>query len=97
MKRLLIIALLISANVFSQNKKLTVESNISAVTVFSSGAQILRTASASVLPGKTEIIFTGLSNQLEQQSLQLSADATITLLSVQAVKDFTSQRKLESD
>ncbi|GAA4728726.1 DUF4139 domain-containing protein [Flavisolibacter ginsenosidimutans] len=38
-----------------------------------------------------------MSNQLEQQSLQLKADAAITLLSVQAVKDFTSQRKLEAD
>ncbi|RYZ30573.1 MAG: mucoidy inhibitor MuiA family protein [Chitinophagaceae bacterium] len=73
------------------------ESSIAGVTVFSSGAQILRTANVSVLPGRTEIIFNGLSNQLEQQSLQLKADATITLLSVQAIKDFTSQRKLESE
>lgn len=82
---------------FAQPKKLTAESNISAVTVFSSGAQILRTATVSVLPGKTEIVFGGLSNQLEQQSIQLKADAAITLLSVQAVKDYTSQRKVEAD
>ncbi|HET7896306.1 MAG TPA: mucoidy inhibitor MuiA family protein, partial [Flavisolibacter sp.] len=74
-----------------------VESTIAGVTVFASGAQVLRTASAAVLPGRTEIVFSGLSNQLEQQSLQLKADANITLLSVQALRDFGSQRKLEAD
>lgn len=85
------------SNVFAQIRKLTVESSITGVTVFSSGAQIIRTANISVLPGRSEIVFNGLSNQLEQQSLQLKADANITLLSVQAVKDFGSQRKLEGD
>lgn len=82
---------------FAQPRKLPIESSIAGVTVFASGAQILRTATAAVLPGRTEIVFSGLSNQLEQQSLQLKADANITLLSVQAVKDFGSQRKLETD
>jgi hypothetical protein len=81
----------------AQPRKLTVESTISGVTVFASGAQILRTATAAILPGRTEVVFTGLSNQLEQQSLQLKADANITLLSVQAIKDYSSQRKLEAD
>jgi hypothetical protein len=85
------------SGVFAQNRKQAVESIITGVTVFSSGAQINRTATVSVLPGRTEIIFNGLSNQLEQQSLQLKADANITLLSVQAVKDYGSQRKLEGD
>jgi hypothetical protein len=85
------------SSVFAQNRKQAVESIITGVTVFSSGAQINRTANVSVLPGRTEIVFNGLSNQLEQQSLQLKADANITLLSVQAVKDYGSQRKLEGD
>jgi len=97
MRGLFFLALLSVLNGFAQSKKITAESNIAGVTVFASGAQILQTANVSVLPGKTEIIFNGLSNQLEQQSLQLKADANITLLSVQAIKDFTSQRKLEAD
>jgi hypothetical protein len=81
----------------AQTKKAMAESSIAGVTVFSSGAQIMRIATVPVLPGKTEVVFSGLSNQLEQQSIQLKADANITLLSVQAVKDFTGQRKLEAD
>src|SRR5215207_254017 len=97
MRGLLFIALFVTSVSFGQLKKLTAESSIASVTVFSAGAQILRTANVDVLPGRTEIIFSGLSNQLEQQSIQLKADANITLLSVQAIKDFTSQRKLETD
>src|SRR5215207_4659455 len=97
MRGLLFIALFVTSVCFGQSKKLTAESSIAGVTVFSAGAQIVRTANVAVLPGRTEIVFSGLSNQLEQQSLQLKADANITLLSVQAIKDFTSQRKLETD
>lgn len=97
MKGIVLLFLLSSLTAIAQPRKLTVESSIAAVTVFASGAQILRTANAAVLSGRTEIVFSGLSNQLEQQSLQLKADANITLLAVQALKDFTSQRKLEAD
>jgi hypothetical protein len=82
---------------FSQPRKVNSETEIQQVTVFSSGAQIQRNANVSVLPGRTEIVFTGLSNQLDQQSLQLKADANIVLLSVQTVKDFFGQRKIEQD
>lgn len=96
MKRLMLPLLIVfSVNSFSQSKRLNAESSVAAVTVFSAGAQIQRKATVALTPGRTEILFTGLSNQLEQQSVQLKADANITLLSVQAVKDFTSQRKLE--
>jgi hypothetical protein len=82
---------------FSQARKINTESAIQNVTVFTSGAQINRVANVSVLPGRTEIVFNGLSNQLEQQSLQLKADANITLLSVQTVKYYFSQRKIEQE
>ncbi|RYZ50352.1 MAG: mucoidy inhibitor MuiA family protein, partial [Chitinophagaceae bacterium] len=97
MRGLFLLLALASFSAYAQPRKLTVESNITGVTVFAAGAQILRSANAAVVPGRTEIIFTGLSNQLEQQSLQLKADANITLLSVQAIRDYSGQRKLEAD
>ncbi len=97
MRGIFLLLALASFSAHAQPRKLTVESNITGVTVFAAGAQILRSANAAVVPGRTEIIFTGLSNQLEQQSLQLKADANITLLSVQAIRDYSGQRKLEAD
>jgi hypothetical protein len=93
----LLILLLVSGFSYCQVRKVNAESIVQNVTVFTSGAQITRVANVSVVPGRSEIVFTGLSNQLEQQSLQLKADANITLLSVQTTKDFFNQRKIEQD
>lgn len=93
----LLLLIIVCNSSFSQTRKLNAESFVQEVTIFSTGAQIQRNATATVQPGKTEIIFSGLSNQLDQQSIQLKADANITLLSVQAVKDYSSQRKIEQD
>ena len=97
MRKYCLLCLLFPLFSYSQTRKLNIESHLSAVTVFAAGAQISRTASANILPGRTEVVFAGLSNQLEQQSLQLKADANITLLSVQAIRDYGSQRKLEAE
>jgi hypothetical protein len=89
------LAILVCNNTFSQDRKLKVETAIQNVTVFSSGAQIERVSSVNIQSGRTEISFAGLSNQLDQQTVQLKADANITLLSVQTTKDFLSVRKIE--
>jgi hypothetical protein len=81
----------------TQSKAVTAESSIQNVIVFSSGAQIQRAATVALAAGRTEIVFPGLSNQLEQQSLQLKADASVTLLSVQVIKDFTGQRRIDQE
>ncbi|MFL5742185.1 MAG: DUF4139 domain-containing protein [Flavisolibacter sp.] len=82
---------------FSQPRQISIEPLVQEVTIFSSGAQVHRNAVLNILPGRTEISFTGLSNQLQQQSVQLKADANITLLSVQTIRDFLGQRKIELD
>src|SRR4051812_32254851 len=94
---ILSLVVILHMTAISQPKHVSSESVIQLVTVFSSGAQILREATVAVTAGKTEIVFTGLSNQMDQQGLQLKADANITLMSVQTEKDFFSKRKIESE
>lgn len=74
---LIFLMLLLNFAAFAQLKKIQAETAIQNVTVFSSGARIERSATVSILPGRTEISFAGLSNQLEQQSVQLNADANL--------------------
>lgn len=98
MKQLLLILLACSCLVLhAQVRKVSAESAIQQITIFSSGAQVQRMANVSVQPGRSEISFAGLSNQLEQQSVQLKADANITLLSVQTTRDFFGERKVEQE
>jgi hypothetical protein len=81
----------------AQLRKIPAETSIQNVTIFSSGARVERSASVSILQGRSEISFTGLSNQLDQQSVQLKADANITLLSVQTTRDFLNDRKIDQE
>lgn len=89
--------LLFNTGAKSQAKKIVAETSIQNVTIFSSGARVERLSSVSIPAGRSEISFSGLSNQLDQQSVQLKADADITLLSVQASKDFLSSRKIDDE
>ena len=78
----------------AQIKTISAETSVQNVTIFSSGARVERMATVSIVPGRSEISFSGLSNQLDQKSVQLKADADITLLSVQTTEDFLSERNI---
>jgi Domain of unknown function (DUF4139)/N-terminal domain of unknown function (DUF4140) len=97
--RIIIIGLILltSIRAFSQVRKLNSETTIQHVTIFSSGASIQRTASVNIQFGRSEISFEGLSNQLDPQTVKLKADADIILLSVQASKDFLTERKIDQE
>jgi len=94
---LFITTAIVSVTTYAQNRKITAETTVQQVTIFSTGAQVHRIANVAVPVGKSEINFSELSSQLQQQSVQLKADANITLMSVTTTKDFFVQRKIEQD
>jgi hypothetical protein len=55
---------------------------IDKITVFTEGAQITRTAHADLPKGKTELVFTELTPNLEPQSIHIKGDGNFTVLSV---------------
>lgn len=59
-----------------------VKSEIKEVTVFLSGAQILRTTGFTVPTGVSEIVFSGLSSEINPQSIQASGIGSFSILSV---------------
>ncbi|WP_375561488.1 DUF4139 domain-containing protein [Bernardetia sp. OM2101] len=85
-------AFLPSSFVFSQSlNSQPVTSKIESVTAFRSRAQITRLAKANLKTGKNEIIFTGLSPKLIENSFQLLANSSqVTIFSVQPT--ITSRR-----
>ncbi len=77
---LLTLAAILWHNAFAEPVK--VDSKISHVTVFLKGAQVTRTSTANILPGKTELLFPGLSDNLDPNSIQVRAKGNFTVLSV---------------
>tara|TARA_R110002096_G_scaffold432976_4_gene650821 strand:+ start:17818 stop:19704 length:1887 start_codon:yes stop_codon:yes gene_type:complete len=70
----------------------TVISSIEKVTVFRNQAQIERTATFNLKTGKNVIVFTDLAQSLEENSIQIKAKGTFTLLSLTTKFNFTETK-----
>ncbi len=63
-------------------KEQPIASKVTGAKVFLSGAQIARSASATITTGNTTLIFTGLSEQLDPMSIQVNGKGGFSILSV---------------
>jgi Domain of unknown function (DUF4139)/N-terminal domain of unknown function (DUF4140) len=69
-----------------------VVSKIEKITVFLSGAQITRTASAPIKIGRTELIFQNLSPYILKESVQVNANGRFTVLSVNHQQNYLQEQ-----
>ena len=67
---------------FAQAKQQPVISTIQHVTVFFNGAQVMRAANAPLSTGKTELIFKGLTPNMDAQSMQVKGEGDFIVMSV---------------
>jgi hypothetical protein len=68
--------------IFAQISSQQVVSKIEKVTVFTSGAEVLRKAKITVPAGKTEFVFSGIARNIDKQSIQVKGEGNFTILSV---------------
>ncbi len=71
-----------SVTVHATDVEKPVTSKLSAVKVFLSGAQLSRTASATVPRGTSTLVFTGLAQGMDPKSIQVTGKGGYTILSV---------------
>jgi uncharacterized protein (TIGR02231 family) len=72
-----------------QEKK--AESKISNVTVFLNKAQVTREVKSRIEPGKTQLIVTGLTSQLDQESIQVSGKGNFIILAINHQQNYLSE------
>ncbi len=100
MKKIVILPLLVlvAGISFSQSDK-PVDSKITRVTVFLNRAQITRVIKTRVEAGKTNLVVSGLTSQLDQQSVQVSGKGNIVILGIahnqNYLNDFNIPKKLK--
>lgn len=86
MKTTLVIgAFLVALNVSAQNENadaLKISTKPEEVMVYLNGAQVFSKGNANLKPGRQTIIFDKLSNHIDANSVQVKADADVTILSV---------------
>jgi uncharacterized protein (TIGR02231 family) len=92
--QLLTSALVMSALVAVAQPDKPVDSKITDVTVFLNKAQISRTVKTRVEAGKTNLIVTGLSSQLDPQSVQVSGKGSVIILGTSHQQNFLSEFNL---
>jgi uncharacterized protein (TIGR02231 family) len=91
MKKAILILLLLPVFGLAQTPRtVNLTSKIEHVTVFYNGAQVERSAGGPLSIGRSEIVFKGLTAQLDERSVQVSGDGDFTLLSVTQRTDFAA-------
>ncbi|MDR1864266.1 MAG: mucoidy inhibitor MuiA family protein [Bacteroidales bacterium] len=74
---------LTGASLAAQEKKdITVKTDVSEVTVFIKGAQVVRKTTANLPAGRSTVCFSGLSPYVDAKSVQVKVDRDVTILSV---------------
>jgi uncharacterized protein (TIGR02231 family) len=86
---LLFVMLPFAETLAQQDKK--VESAISNVTVFLNRAQITRKVKMKVEPGKTNLVVSGLTSQLDQQSIQVAGKGSFIILGIAHQQNFLNE------
>src|SRR6478609_2219234 len=83
-------ALALSTSVFGQIEK-NVESKITDVTVFLNKAQVTREAKGKVDAGKTSLIITGLTAQLDPESIQVKGKGNFVILGISHRQNYLNE------
>lgn len=91
MKKILVLPFFImSISLFAQ-PNVNTNSNLSAVTVYRSGAEMHHTAKASLPAGSSELVINNVAANLDENTIQIGTDANITILSVRFAKDYLKE------
>jgi uncharacterized protein (TIGR02231 family) len=84
------LVLFTGSNAFAQQEK-KVDSKITNVTVFLNKAQIAREIKTRIEAGKTTLVITGLSSQVDKQSLQVAGKGNFIILGLSHQQNFLNE------
>lgn len=89
-----IIFLFIMACGFAQ-KPIFSTAKVKAVTVYTNAAELLQTTSVNLPVGTSEIVIKNVANYLNENTIQIGAPSTVTVLSVQFTKNYISEYEID--
>jgi len=86
----------VATNAFAQ-KQIDSKSEIVSATVYLSGAELNRKATVTLAAGATDVVFTGLSPNLNQQTINVSAEGKLTIQSTQFRQNYMEPAELSAE
>jgi hypothetical protein len=95
-KSILTICLLVSAIAFAQ-KPIFTSAKTKAATVYFSGAEITQSTSVNLPVGTSEIVIKNVADYLNENTVQIAAPKSVTVLSVQFSDNYVSEYELDEN
>ena len=95
-KATLFILLVLPAMVWAQAKQ-ELTSKIDRVTVYYDGAQVTRTAKATLASGTSELTLKGITKYADVSNLQVKGEGTFTILKVSPVPNYLREKESKED
>ena len=95
MKKLWIVLVLAAPAIpaLPQSEK-NIETKITQVTVFLNKAQVTREGKVNLPAGKTDLVLTGLTSQLDQASIQIAGNGNFTILGIAHRQNFLDEHNM---
>lgn len=90
---LFILSVIFQSTFAQENKEIVLKSEVSDVTVFIDGAQVTRSKTTDILPGKTRIRFTNLSPYIDPKSVQVKVNGEVMVTSVNHQMNYIDSAK----
>ncbi len=94
MKKLLFITVLVSAISFAQ-KPIFASAKVKAATVYFNAAEIQQTTSVNLPIGTSEIVIKNVADYLNENTVQIGAPNSVTVLSVQFTQNYISEYEID--
>lgn len=88
------LTLLVSTTLFAQKPVITTATTKHA-TVYSSSAELTQTASVTLTNGTSEVVIRNVANYVNESTVQIGAPSSVTILSVQFVKNYREAVEIE--
>ena len=90
MKKIILLLLIVCSTAFGQKPVFTT-AKVKAATVYSNAAEITQSASVSLPSGTSEIVVKNVANYLIENTVQIGAPASLTVLSIQFTNNYIAE------
>lgn len=94
MKKLLLLISLVSAIAFAQ-KPIFTSAKVKAATVYFNAAELQQTTSVNLPVGTSEIVIKNIADYLNENTVQIGAPSSVTVLSVQFTQNYISEYQID--
>ena len=93
-KIIFLFTLLVSATLFAQ-KPIFTTATVKGATVYSNSAELIQTTSVNLPKGTSEIVIKNVADYLNENTVQIGAPNSLTVLSVQFTQNYISEYEID--